>query len=158
MYDVIKVTLDYMDSVDGIIPMAYAVGLSKKARSNSTKWHKGEHVEVCTVDQEADEWYRLLMGRTFKSILDDNGDDLKPHYFSISNYRKEEPRPQCNCDMLEESTIFRGAKKKYKTLLTIWEVEPEVGTIAGPTYLSGSRAKKLIKMLTGHAYKMHNED
>lgn len=48
MYDVIKVTLDYMDSVDGIIPMAYAIGLSKKARSNSTKWHKGEHVEVCT--------------------------------------------------------------------------------------------------------------
>ena len=60
--------------------------------------------------------------------------------------------------MLEESTIFRGAKKRYKTLLTIWEVEPGVGTIAGPTYLSGSRAKKLIKMLTGHAYKMHNED
>ena len=149
MYDVIKVTLDYMDSVDGIIPMAYAIGLSKKARSNSTKWHKGEHVEVCTVDQEADEWYKVLSGFTFTSIRRTLGVAPEPRYFSITNYRE-----RITINDAYKKTIFY----EDKTLLTIWEIIPGKGAISGPVYVSGARAKKIIKMLTGHEYKVHNED
>lgn len=160
MYDNIRVTLDYyQDHVGDWHPMAYARGLSKKARHNSTKWHKSEHVEVCVVDQEADAWWELLTGHTFTSPQGEKAMELPAlRYFSITNYRVKKGGtlnpPLIKNDVKHNS--FSGAK--YKTLLIIWEIEPGVGSIAGPVYVSGRRAKKLIKMLTGHAYKMHNED
>lgn len=155
MYDVIKVTLDaYQDSVGNWHPYAYAQGINKKARSNSTKWHKGEHIEVGTVDQEADQWYEALLGHTFKSPQDN--DEIAPclRYFSISNYRKKGKTLPHDTTAFYKNATTTGAK----TLLTIWEVEPGQGAISGPVYLSGSKARKVIRMLTGHKYKMHNED
>lgn len=161
MYDVIRVTLDsYRDTVGMYHPFAHASGLSKYARNNSTKWHKGEHVEVCTVDQEADDWYELLTGHKFTSpqVGDDIGPEDSIRYFSISNYRKEETPNLVEFNPEKDNNLVFCGAKKYKTLLTVWEVKPGVGPISGPVYISGSRAKKLIRMLTGHRYKMHNED
>lgn len=170
MYDVIRVTLDwYKDSMDIYHPLATARGLSKKARNNSTRWHKSEYVEVGVVDQEADDWYEILTGHAFTSTQDNNETEPpKVRYFSISNYRREGLLNNLNLDndkyvvnemtpkMQTNSQSYK--RKNYRTLLIVWEVEPGVGTVSGPVYISGGRAKKLIKMLTGHQYKMHNTD
>lgn len=153
MYNKIKVTLDaYQDCNGDWVPLAYASGISKKARSNSTRWHKSEHVEVCVVGQEANDWYKILLGHEFKSPLDN--DEMMPcmRYFSISNYRERKESTLKSCNEIVCKV------KSQKTLLIVWEVEPGIGIISGPVYLSGRRAKKLIRMLTGHRYKMHNDD
>ena len=60
--------------------------------------------------------------------------------------------------IIEKSDKILIAQRLKGEFASLWEVEPGVGTVSGPVYISGGRAKKLIKMLTGHQYKMHNTD
>lgn len=149
MYNKIEVCLDHCSNGAEEYPLCIARGIKKTARSNSSKWHKDEYVEVCAVDQEADEWYKVLSGFTFTSIRRTLGVAPEPRYFSITNYRER----ISTYDALKQVIL-----QKDRTLLTIWEIIPGKGAISGPVYVSGARAKKIIKMLTGHEYKVHNED